>query len=90
MGIIEEAAGTVESDFLLYTTTYCPYCVAVKRLLKEKSLTYQEINFDDDPSTRMAVVDATGHRTVPIVIDIRGEEPVFIGGFNETQSYLRG
>jgi hypothetical protein len=37
----------------------------------------------------MAVVDATGHRTVPIVIDIRCEEPVFIGGFNETQSYLR-
>ncbi len=90
MGIIEEAAETAESDFLLYTTTFCPYCVAAKRLLKEKRLTYQEINFDDDPSTRMAVVDATGHRTVPIVIDIRGEEPVFIGGFNETQSYLRG
>jgi glutaredoxin 3 len=89
MGIIEETAATAETDFLLYTTTFCPYCVAAKRLLKDRGLTYQEINFDEDHSTRMAVVDATGHRTVPIVIDIRGEAPVFVGGFNETQSYLR-
>ena len=89
MGIVEDTAASSESDFLLYTTTFCPYCVAAKRLLKEKGFSYQEINFDDDHSTRMAVVEQTGHRTVPIVIDIRGDAPVFVGGFNETQSYLR-
>ncbi|MDP7001727.1 MAG: glutaredoxin domain-containing protein [Candidatus Poseidoniaceae archaeon] len=89
MGIIEQHAEAAETDFLLYTTTFCPYCVAAKRLLKQKGLTYQEINFDDDHSIRMEVVDQTRHRTVPVVIDVRGDAPIFIGGFDETQIYLR-
>lgn len=87
-GIIAEQAGKSESDFLVYSTTFCPYCVAVKRLLKSKGLTFSEVNFDEEPATRMDVVDETGHRTVPIVIDIRGDVPVFIGGFDETNAFL--
>ena len=37
----------------------------------------------------MEVVEETGHRTVPVVIDLRGEQPMFIGGFDETNRYLR-
>jgi hypothetical protein len=37
----------------------------------------------------MEVVDQTRHRTVPVVIDVRGDAPIFIGGFDETQIYLR-
>lgn len=80
-----EACGT---DFLVYSTTFCPYCVAVKRLLTSKGLSFHEINFDHEPGIRSEVVGETGHRTVPVVIDNRGEQPMFIGGFDETNRFL--
>ena len=38
---------------------------------------------------RKAVIQATGHRTVPVVFDIRENQAMFIGGFDETNRYLR-
>ena len=79
-------AGT---DFLIYTGNFCGYCNALKRLLKGKNLTYTEHNFDENPDFRTSVVQATGHRTVPVVFDIRGGQTMFIGGFDETGRYLK-
>ena len=45
-----------EADFVVYSTTFCPYCVAVKRLFDSKGLTYDEINFDHEPGVRNDVV----------------------------------
>jgi len=89
MGRVVSDAQASEADFVVYSTTVCPYCVAVKRLLDSKGLSYDEINFDYDPDARYEVVSETGHRTVPVVIDNRGDNPMYIGGFNETQRYLR-
>ncbi|RAH15326.1 MAG: glutaredoxin [Methanobacteriota archaeon] len=89
MGRVVSDAAASDADFVVYSTTVCPYCVAVKRLLDSKNLTYDEINFDHDPGARYEVVAETGHRTVPVVIDNRGENPMYIGGFNETQRYLK-
>lgn len=77
-----------ETDFIMYTSTFCPYCTAAKRLLKQKDLSFTEVNFDVEPDLRFAVVKETGHRTVPVIIDNRGEQPMFIGGFDETNRYL--
>ncbi|HIF46673.1 MAG TPA: glutaredoxin [Candidatus Poseidoniales archaeon] len=82
------ADAEADTDFLVYSTTVCPYCVAVKRFLTAKGFTFTETNFDHDPSARAEVVAETGHRTVPVIIDIRKDQPVFIGGFDETQRYL--
>ena len=89
MGRVVSDAQASDADFVVYSTTVCPYCVAVKRLLDSKGLSYDEINFDYDPDARYEVVSETGHRTVPVVIDNRGDNPMYIGGFNETQRYLR-
>ena len=88
MSRVVEDAQASQADFVVYSTTFCPYCVAVKRLFDSKGLTYDEINFDHEPDARHDVVSETGHRTVPVVIDNRGDNPIFIGGFNETQKYL--
>ena len=82
-------ANSHDVDFIVYSTTFCPYCVAVKRLLKSKGLSFHEINFDHEPDVRYEVVKETGHRTVPVVIDNRGDNPMYIGGFDETNIYLR-
>jgi glutaredoxin len=58
-------------------------------LFDAKGLTYREINFDNEPDVRNEVVSETGHRTVPVIIDNRGDNPMFIGGFDETNRYLR-
>ena len=89
MGIIEEHAAESNADFLIYTGNFCGYCVALKRLLDRKGLSYTEFNFDEHPDIRSRVVDETGHRTVPIVIDLRSENPTYVGGFNETNAMLR-
>jgi glutaredoxin len=88
--LILEHAAAANTDFLVYTGHFCGYCRALKNLLNEKSLTYTEINFDEQPhEMRTAVVRATGHRTVPVVFDLRDNQPVFIGGFDETRHYLK-
>ena len=82
-------AEKVDTDFLIYTGNFCGYCNALKRLLTGKGLTFTELNFDEHPEYRTPVVQATGHRTVPVVFDIRGGQTMFIGGFDETNRYLR-
>ena len=81
-----QACGT---DFLIYTGNFCGYCRALKNLLNGKELSFTEYNFDEHDGMRQIVVQATGHRTVPVVFDLRGEQPMFIGGFDETNRYLK-
>ncbi|DAC46566.1 MAG: glutaredoxin [Verrucomicrobiales bacterium] len=86
--ILEHASAT-DTDFLIYTGDFCGYCRALKNLLEGKDLSYTEYNFDHHDGMRQAVVQATGHRTVPVVFDLRGEQAMFIGGFDETNRYLK-
>ena len=62
----------------IYTTSYCPYCDAAKKLLKERGFAYTEINVDD-PSKKEELKNKTGWRTVPqIFLDEK-----LIGGYQE-------
>lgn len=88
-GLVMGHASEATTDFLMYTTTFCPYCTAAKRLFKQKGLTVTEVNLDQHAGMQRQVVQETGHRTVPVIIDLRGEAPMFIGGFDETNRYLR-
>ena len=50
----------------IYTTRYCPYCVAAKRLLSHKGVTFTEIDVSGDQVARSKmVVRAGGRMTVP-------------------------
>ena len=53
------------ADVTIYTTTYCPYCVRAKDLLKAKKQTYKEVNAEDDAVREDMIVKAGGRRTVP-------------------------
>ena len=66
-------------QIILYGTPYCPYCMAARRLLKIKGLSYIEHNVDANPEKRTEMEQRSGRRTVPqIFIDER-----HVGGFDE-------
>lgn len=58
------------NDILIYTTSWCPYCIRAKRLLDHKELQYREIDLDREPARRIEMMELSGRRTVPqIFID---------------------
>ena len=72
---------------LVYSTSWCPSCLMVKRLLEEKNISYKEINIEKEGWDREKLQKITGAMTVPqIVINDK-----CIGGFealmNHDQNY---
>jgi glutaredoxin len=55
--------------------------------LKNKGLSYTEINLDHHDGLRKELVMETGHRTVPVLFDLRGDEIVFVGGSDNLIEY---
>jgi len=50
----------------IYTTRFCPYCVAAKSLLKRKGVAYNEIDVGGDMELRDKMIQrAQGRMTVP-------------------------
>ena len=50
----------------LYTTMFCPFCHAAKRLLDDKGVAYEEIDVSFSPGDRAAMRErADGRNTVP-------------------------
>ena len=67
----------------VYTTTFCPYCVRAKSLLKSKGVQFTEIDVTDDDALRQKMVEMSGgRRTVPEIF-IDGK---IVGGFDELKA----
>ncbi|MBJ03863.1 MAG: glutaredoxin [Euryarchaeota archaeon] len=77
-----------DSDFFIVSTNVCPYCFKAKRYLDGHKLSWTEVNVQKDRQLRMEFVAMTGHRTVPVVFDIRGDQPIFVGGSDHLEEYL--
>lgn len=67
------------ANVVIYTTRYCPYCIAAKRLLESLGQQYKEIAVDNDTAMRKKLVNMSGQRTVPqIWID-----DAHVGGYSD-------
>ena len=85
---VREIIDGTDEDFLVFTQTICPYCTRAFRTLDSRGLTYSEVNLDNFEGLRKEVVLETGHRTVPVVFDMRGDSPVFVGGSDNLLEYF--
>ncbi len=57
---------------VLYTRSFCPYCLRAKALMQDKGVHFEEINLDEHPERRSEMIQRAGGRsTVP---------QIFIGG----------
>lgn len=64
----------------IYTTSVCPYCVRAKFLLKQKGVTFEEIDVSNDADLRQAMTEKAGGRTSVPQIFINGQH---IGGCDD-------
>ena len=64
---------------VIYTTAYCPYCRAAKKLLDQKGVEYEEVDLTRDPQLKERTMKELGWRTVPIVV----VDGTVVGGFTE-------
>ena len=68
------------SQIEIYTTRYCPYCHAAKRLLSKKGVTFIEIDVSGDAEGRSKMVArAIGRMTVPQIFI----GTVHVGGYDD-------
>ena len=56
---------------IIYTSTYCSYCITAKNLLENENLIFEEKNVDLEPTFKLEMISrANGSKTVPqIFID---------------------
>ena len=53
-------------DLVMYTTTWCGYCVRLKRFMDREGIAYREVNIEDDAEAAEFVMGVNGgNRTVP-------------------------
>ncbi len=62
----------------VYSTPTCPYCITLKKFLKEKGFEFADIDVSADEKELQEMIDKSGQMGVP-VIDINGE---IVVGFN--------
>lgn len=70
---------------VVYSTTYCGYCVRAKMLLQRRGIPFEEIDVTGDSERRAWLRAKTGLRTVPQIF-IHGEP---IGGSDELHALDR-
>ncbi len=64
---------------IIYSKTYCPFCVRAKSLFDGKGVKYEEIMVDSDPQLFVDLKKRSGMMTVPqIFIDDN-----LVGGYTE-------
>jgi glutaredoxin 3 len=69
----------------VYTTRFCAYCVAAKRLLRAQGIPYEEVDVTGDATMRAWLVETTGRKTVPQIF-VAAES---IGGYQELVALVR-
>lgn len=58
----------------MYTTTWCGYCVRLKRFLEREDIPYREVDIEADAEAAAYVMSVNGgNRTVPTLLFPGGE-----------------
>tara|TARA_B110000116_G_scaffold267503_1_gene279918 strand:+ start:2047 stop:2298 length:252 start_codon:yes stop_codon:yes gene_type:complete len=63
----------------IYTTNWCPSCVAAKKLLNSLNIEFDEINIEEKQFSRNQLQELTGGYTVPQIVI----KKICIGGYDK-------
>ena len=67
------------ADILIYSSAFCPYCVAAKNFLKARGLEWRELRIDTDADARQAMMSKTQRTSVPQIFI----NDTHVGGFDD-------
>jgi mycoredoxin len=60
---------TPAAPVTMYTTSWCGYCVRLKRLMQTEGIDFAEVNIETDTQAADVVMNANGgNRTVPTLV----------------------
>jgi glutaredoxin 3 len=63
----------------MYTTRFCPYCMAARNLLDRKQVAYTDVPVDGKPALREEMRQLSGRHTVPQIWIGKAH----VGGFDD-------
>lgn len=70
-------------DVTIYTTETCAYCGPVKDFLKQRNVSYREVNLDEEPARRQELLQLTGQMAVPVIVVTKDDDTKDVTvGFN--------
>jgi len=52
----------------VYTTPICPYCVTLKKFLKDNNVEFEEIDASASEEVQNMLIEKTGKMSVPVVV----------------------
>ena len=78
-----------ENKYILYTKSSCPFCIKAEELLKIYDAEYNTICIDSAPLLFEQMKEAWKWKTVPMVFQYTGDNPIgtlqFIGGYTDLE-----
>ena len=87
--VIEETQAKINNNkIMVFSKSYCPFCVRAKGALKDLGLDFEVEELDKikgGSETQSALLDLTGQRTVPNIF-INGKH---LGGCDDTLAAIR-
>lgn len=67
---------------VVYSSPFCGYCAAAKRLLADKGVEFTEIDVIAEPDRRKEMTERSGRRTVPQIFI----GATHVGGFDDLRA----
>ncbi|MDD4358346.1 MAG: glutaredoxin domain-containing protein [Candidatus Pacebacteria bacterium] len=52
----------------VYTTPICPYCVTLKKFLKDNNVEFEEIDASASTEIQDLLIEKTGKMSVPVIV----------------------
>lgn len=83
--VMSNSSSELTTKVLMYTTAYCPYCVAARNLLDARSVEYTDLAVDGNPELRAEMSRLSNARTVPQI----WINDAHVGGYTELAALER-
>jgi len=72
---------------VVYTTSWCPHCEAVRKLLKQHRIEFIEHDVEKDDEKWHEAMKKAGGRDIVPVVDIDGK--IFFGAYEDIEEDLK-
>ncbi|MBT3357221.1 MAG: hypothetical protein HN534_01105 [Euryarchaeota archaeon] len=78
-----------KNDFVLFAKQTCPYCIQAKKTLDNSEYSWESHDMQKKRELQIGILQMTGHRSVPAIFDMRGDNPRFIGGSDDLTALFK-